>query len=655
MKNKVLLIVFLFIALSAILLGLGYLQSHIMDGVRAYVRGEGLWAKAQKDAMFHLQEYQDHHSEVVYQQFLDTLMIQHGDRMAREALQQPEPDEAKAYEGFLLGGNHPEDIDAMIWFFRHFEHFPYMREAISIWEQADGEIEYLQKKANELRVAMKRNDAAQLELLHEELEVIYWDLAKLEFEFSLVLSEGARWVKSTLLITTLTIALVMLVVVLMITRRIIAGIAITEQELRISENRFKGLYDTDILGIIDWDASGHIIDANESFLNIVGYSRNDLESGKINWRDLTPAEYKQRDDEALNEVLRYGYCKPFEKQFYHKDGHKVAVMLGAALLGGEQQKGICFVLDQSERYRAEMEMRLSATVFDSSSNGILITDSDLKTIKVNSAFSDICGYSLEQLIGVTPELLQPDLITKDVYWQIYTVLKESGSWKGEIMIKRRGGTIVPIDICINAVYDQAGEVRYYVAICVDISERKRAEVELKRRAHYDHLTHLANRSSYEDLLHQAILRANQNDSIIAVLFIDLDMFKPVNDTYGHKIGDKLLNAVAERIVGSVRENDTVARFGGDEFTVIIEELDSKSVAGDIARNIIQTIGRPYNIDGISINIGCSIGICIYPDDHKTSSGLTHCADNAMYLAKQMGKNRYMFSDADDATEIPEDN
>lgn len=656
MKGKVITIVALFILLGLMLLGLGYIQSATMNSVRSYVRGEGLWAKGQKDAVFHLQTYAQSKDDRDYHLYLESLQAPLGDKQARLTLQSDVPDLPKATEGFLAGMNHPDDIPGMIRFFLLFEHFPYMRDAISVWTEGDRLISELLALGEQLRLARVRDDPEALRRSLHELDTLNWQLAELENRFSLVLSEGARWVKNTVMLVSLALVLLLLLPVLLITRRIVKEIEETEQELRVSEDRFCSLYETDMLGIVDWHGDGRLSDANDAFLQMLGYTQRDFSDGQLNWREMTPQDHQSRDETALAEIAHKGFCLPYEKDLFHKDGHRVPVYLGAALLDGAEDTGICFVLDHSDRKQAETQLRLSATVFDASSDGILITDQHMRILTMNQAFCEMLGYSSAGLLGQTPKVFRSGMMPEGFYEEMADALNETGHWQGDVMNRKSNGEILPMRLSINAVRDSHDIPSHYVAIYADISEHKATEERLRRLAHHDFLTGLPNRSLFNDRIQQALLRAKRHGTRCAVLFFDLDRFKPVNDEYGHEIGDKLLQVIADRLRGIVRSNDTLARLGGDEFILLLEDLSGQHPVEDVAHKIIGCINQECHIDGHSIQVGCSVGISIYPDDAEDVFALIHSADIAMYHAKSAGRNqfcRYESSTAPDSEPIPQ--
>ncbi len=356
MKKKIYIIVAQFIFLSAVMMLLAYVQSDIMNNVRAYVRGEGLYAKGQIHAVLHLQNYIKTKNHKEFQLFEKSISIPMGDGLAREALLLTEPDLANAYQGFLQAENHPGDIEGMISFFLYFQHFPYMSEAIKIWTKADDLIAKLKDVGFQLKAAINNNETSRIDQYHKELNKLNIQLAELEFNFSRVLSEGARWIKKTLMLLIVAIFILLLILMLLFTRRLIKAIDRTEQDLMVSENRFRSLYESNMLGIFDWQSDGQVLDANQAFLDLIGYEKRDVDNGKLNWQNITEEDSFQSDNQTLLKIKEMGFCKPFEKEYIHKNGQRVQVLIGAALLGEEENKGICFVLDQSERILQRREL-----------------------------------------------------------------------------------------------------------------------------------------------------------------------------------------------------------------------------------------------------------------------------------------------------------
>ena len=302
--------------------------------------------------------------------------------------------------------------------------------------------------------------------------------------------------------------------------------------------------------------------------------------------------------------------------------------------------------DISERRQYEAEMQMAAKVFENSLDGIYITDNDGNIVQVNQAFCDITGYAPEQVLLQKPSLMGSGWHETSFEQDIKPLLDAKGHWSGELMSRRTNGEAFLVWMSITAVKDSRGKSLGLITTFRDITEAKSSEESIRKLAYYDPLTDLPNRLLFHDRLLQALQRANRNRHYIAILFLDLDGFKAVNDDLGHALGDRLLTEVAKRLKDSIRSDDTVARMGGDEFTIILNTLENRelaeSAAVQIANKVIRRLNEPFVLQGKEARIGTSIGIALYPDDALAPETLIKMADTAMYHAKQAGKNGYQF-------------
>jgi diguanylate cyclase (GGDEF)-like protein/PAS domain S-box-containing protein len=299
-----------------------------------------------------------------------------------------------------------------------------------------------------------------------------------------------------------------------------------------------------------------------------------------------------------------------------------------------------------QRKAAEQELRRAATVFNNTDEGIIVTNAEADTILINNAFTVITGYKPEDVLGNNPRFLQSGRHDAAFYKTIWDTLKRDGQWRGEIWNKRKNGDIYPAWENINVVQDAQGRVTNYVAIFSDISVLKESEERLAHLAHHDNLTGLPNRLRFIANLEQAIEGAKRHKHKVALMFLDLDRLKDINDTLGHNVGDELLKTIAERLKSCVRGEDTVARMGGDEFTVVLTEVAHAEDAGLIADNIVKVVRNPVTVSEETIATSASVGISIFPDDALECEGMVKAADSAMYHAKAMGKNSFQFFTAD---------
>ena len=300
------------------------------------------------------------------------------------------------------------------------------------------------------------------------------------------------------------------------------------------------------------------------------------------------------------------------------------------------------VQDVTQHKLIEGKLRLAASVFENSRDGIFITDRKSTILDANQALSEIVGYERAEIVGKTPKLWRSARHDETFYRAMWQSLEESGYWRGEILNRRKNGQLFPAGLTISTVPDETGQDGHYVAVISDISELKHYQSRLEHLAQHDPLTNLPNRLLFSDRLSHAITRAQREEQTLAVLFLDLDRFKHINDSLGHPLGDRMLQEVAQRLLHTVREEDTVARMGGDEFTILMEGMEHTYSAGALADRLIQQVSEPYAIDGLELSLSASIGISLFPRDAITCEMLIRNADAAMYLAKETGRSSYQF-------------
>lgn len=301
-------------------------------------------------------------------------------------------------------------------------------------------------------------------------------------------------------------------------------------------------------------------------------------------------------------------------------------------------------LQKSEQQvkQSQEQLRLAAEVFVSSAEAIVITDVNNNIMQVNRAFTAITGYTAEEVIGRNPRILKSGEQGPEFYKEMWETLLSTGAWQGEVMDRRKSGEVYPKWLSIAVVKNERGEITNYIALFTDITERRASFDRIQQLAHFDALTNLPNRTLLNQHIEQSMLTAKRNRNKLALLFLDLDGFKGVNDTLGHHSGDMLLREVSRRLKSSVRETDMVSRLGGDEFVVVMSAINKPEDAVQVAQKIIAAIREPYDLDGYAVSIGTSIGISIYPDDAEEMEALKKLADAAMYEVKQAGKNNYRF-------------
>ncbi|WP_028696196.1 sensor domain-containing protein [Pseudomonas cremoricolorata] len=335
------------------------------------------------------------------------------------------------------------------------------------------------------------------------------------------------------------------------------------------------------------------------------------------------------------------------------DGRKIPIELRVVLVWDEHGgfEGILGVgRDISQQRRAEKDLRMAATVFEHSTSAILITDPAGYIVQANEAFSRVSGYAVSDVLDQLPGMLVVDSQQEAHLRYVLKQLHQRGSWEGEVWLKRRSGEHYPAWVGITAVFDDEGDLASYVCFFTDISERKASEQRIHRLAYYDALTHLPNRTLFQDRLYTALQQAQRNTSWVVLMFLDLDRFKPINDSLGHAAGDRMLKDMAERLLACVHDDDTVARMGGDEFTLLLQPRPSREAsltrAIHVAENILASLVRPFVLENREFFVTASIGIALSPQDGSELSQLMKNADTAMYHAKERGKNNFQFYQAD---------
>jgi len=304
------------------------------------------------------------------------------------------------------------------------------------------------------------------------------------------------------------------------------------------------------------------------------------------------------------------------------------------------------VLDRERLIKAQQASenrdRIAEMVFHNVTEGVVITDPETRIIAINPAFSSITGYTAEEVIGNTPSILSSGRHDKEFYRRMWETIELTGQWRGEIWNKRKNKDIYPQWLTINVVRDAENRLLNYIATISDITERKQIEDRLRNLAHYDTLTGLPNRELFNMRLNEAITRTRQKNTGLALLFIDLDRFKTINDSLGHDAGDELLRQIGMRLKQSVRESDITARLGGDEFTVILENITESQKAQIVAQKIIHALSQPVNVQRHQIFITPSVGIAFHPSDATETQDLIKNAYRAMYTAKREGRHTFKF-------------
>lgn len=445
----------------------------------------------------------------------------------------------------------------------------------------------------------------------------------------------------------LVVILALVMVLLRRRRQLMAAIGTISE----SETLLRTLLDTLPLPVFFKDAEGRYLGCNRKFEELLEMPREAI-IGKTTF-DMAPADvasvYYAQDAELFARAGTQTYewvVKRSGGELRDVIFHKASFMAGDGRIGGL----VGAVLDITERLRTEEKLRLAANVFTHAREGIVITDRDANIVEVNQAFTDITGYTREDALGKNPRILKSNRQDPDFYAALWQDLRTTGHWDGEIWNRHKDGRVYAEQLTISAVHDERGDIQNYIALFFDISRLKEQQAQLERMAHFDALTGLPNRLLLADRLKQAMRQATRRGQHVAVVYLDLDGFKAVNDTHGHELGDRLLIALARRINEALREGDTLARIGGDEFVAVLMDLPDIDSSTPILHRLLEAAAQPVKVGNFDLQVSASIGVSVYPqEDEIDADQLTRQADQAMYKAKQSGKNRYQLFDAEPVT------
>ena len=418
-------------------------------------------------------------------------------------------------------------------------------------------------------------------------------------------------------------------------------LAAQEEARRLQEN-LSGLFDalTDFIFILD--QAGRILHYNRAVAEDLGYGPDALKGRTV--AAVHPENLRQIASDLMADIIS-GRRSSCPLPILRANGEQI--MVETRVVNGYwngQPALIGISQDISERLAAEERQQLAASVFDNAHEGIMITDPKGRIIEVNATFTELTGYSRAEAVGQTPDLLKSGHHDPDFYEEMWRKIRDDGYWRGEIWNRKKSGEIFVEQLTISGVRNREGALTNFVAIFSDITLLKQHQQRLEHLAHFDALTQLPNRMLLGDRMQLAKAQTERSGKMLAVCYLDLDNFKPINDQFGHSVGDYLLIEVAQRLKTCVRAGDTVARLGGDEFVLLITNLDDLRECDHAMSRVISALSQPFRVSAQLVNISASIGVTLYPHDGSDSDTLLRHADQAMYAAKQQGRNRYHLFD-----------
>ena len=652
-SRRLLLIIWPFLIIVVILVWLSSESMNILMATRAYSEGESLWSKGQKQAIFYLLRYTETQSEADFRKYRERIAVTLGDKKARLELEKPDPDYAIAWQGFVEGDNHPEDIPRMIMLFRRFRHIDFMAKVIDLWTEGDRLIEEITVAAEELNVAILSGNAepARVGAFRDRLLKIDTELTPLTDRFTRTLGEASRKTKFILLLVNLAVAGTLIPIGIWLSQRMVRRGEEAEEALKLSQERFNLAVSGSNDGLWDWNVLTGEVYYSPRFKNLLGLSESEMEGTVSALMSRLHPDDKEATEQAFKEHLNAAVpfdiemrllAKAGEYRWFRSRGRSVrdaegaAVRMAGAITDVTDRKLVAVELF-AEKERAQVTL---ASIAD----GVITTDTEGWVEYLNPVAEELTGWTnvtahglplqaVFRMIDETSRKLAPN--------PIEMVLREERTIEvaAIMLLVRNDGGEVPIVQSAAPIRDRSGRITGVVLVLHDVSRERQYAAKLSYQASHDALTGLINRAEFEQRLTLALKSAAQLGRHHAVMYLDLDQFKVVNDTCGHAAGDQLMRQVSGVLQRRLREGDTLARLGGDEFGVLLENCAPDN-ALRIADELRQTVAEfHFAWESRSFNIGVSVGLVNVEDGLFTLADVMSAADSACYVAKEKGRNR----------------
>lgn len=418
----------------------------------------------------------------------------------------------------------------------------------------------------------------------------------------------------------------------------------TEHALRLSEQRLLTAQRIAHIGNWEWNVTHDKLFWSDQLFHIFGLEPQRQPINYAIFLKRVHPDDRQAVMDAIDDALDLSHILRLDYRIQLPNGEQRFLYAQAEVdtdTNGHTRM-IGTVQDITHRKLTEEALQLSSLVYQNSSEAVMVTDANNIIIAVNPTFTELTGYNEEEVIGKNPSIRKSGHHDTDFYKDLHDALNSNGQWQGEIWNRRKSGEIRAEWLNINTIFHEDGSVYRRVSLFSDITQKKDDEALIWNQANFDKLTNLPNRNMFYDRLEQNLKKAHRHQESLVLLFLDLDRFKEINDSFGHSVGDMLLKEVSIRLVACVRETDTVARLGGDEFTIVLSGLSHINDAEIVAQSIIDELIKPFFINDKTLYISTSIGITVYPDDADNAETLLKNADQAMYAAKAQGRNRYSY-------------
>lgn len=612
-------------AVLAFILLLAWAAYHAQVTLAGFLNAESLWSKAQKQAVIDLDRYSATGQPVYLRDFRANYELLQSDAKARDNIISRHFSYRKVSAAFARGDVMPSAKQGMIYALEYLGWAPDIGPALKSWQATDKPIRKLDAIARRLSAAYAHAKPSPAFLAREDAKIyaINSTIKPLSDRFSRMIAQGAGRIGRVIFLGVSAASLAALILWLLMARRFL-------RRIRVTEERYRLLFDyaTDAIVMVD-AADGRILDANDRAARWSGRDRQALIGtafGALFAGDRAPWE-----STAPLSLMRgpKGHVRSVETQT-------------SMVTWGKRRVRQAILRDVSERVAMDQERRIAAEALASIAEGVVIADAERRVLSVNRAHEQITGYTENELQGRPFDQTRTLMDGSPLPASVWEAIAESGHWGGEVLSRRRDGTTYPELLSMTAIRAPDGAVQQYVAVFTNITEAKASHERLEYLASHDGLTGLVNRSEFERHCDSAIREASGRRRAVAVLFVDLDNFKVVNDSFSHAVGDRLLTKVAARIERQLPKGVLACRIGGDEFTVLLADLAVREDAATVAERLTKALSEPFAVQDYDIVISASIGIAGYPLDGSDTVQLIANADAAMHTAKTQERNSFRY-------------
>jgi diguanylate cyclase (GGDEF)-like protein/PAS domain S-box-containing protein len=651
--RRLLQIIWPFLVIVIILVLLSAESMNILVAARSYSEGESLWSKGQKRAMFHLMRYTETRAPGDYESYRESIAIPLGDQKARLELEKPDPDYAQAWQGFIEGRNHPEDIPGLIMLFRRFRHIDFMAAVIDLWTEGDRYIEELNVVAEQLHtlVGSGRATPGELRTFRDRILEIDTRLTPLTDQFTRTLGEATRKTKTLLLMANLAAAAILVPIGILLSRRMVRHREIAERALKLSQERFNLAVTGSNDGLWDWNVENGEVYYSPRFKQLLGLREQEMEGTFAALISRLHPEDKAPTEAAFGQHLEGG--RPFDIEMRLKtksDDYRWFRSRGQSVRNSEGRavRMAGAITDITDRRLAAAELfaekERAQVTLASIADGVITTDTEGWVEYLNPVAEELTGWTAGSARGLPLQAIfrMIDETSRQIAPNpIEMVLREERNVEmaATMLLLRNDGAEIPIVQSAAPIRARSGKITGVVLVLHDVSRERQYAAKLSYQASHDSLTGLINRTEFEQRLSLALKSSAQAGRHHAVMYLDLDQFKVVNDTSGHAAGDQLMRQVSSVLQRRLREGDTLARLGGDEFGVLLENCASEN-ALRIADELRQTVmDFHFAWESRSFAIGVSIGVVNVEDGLFTIADVLSAADAACYMAKEKGRNR----------------